>query len=250
MPELLLVELVPGPLDDLQSRLHIPASLGVVHREHRRPIGTVDDLLGELGFDAVFIANGAGLPVFMGIPGDRLLTRAVDLEVTQEELFGGSDQPYERLLEDAMEGDARRFWGEGLGMTEVEKGFEEYFTSRKIPVQITWRDLNRAYARAVVDLGGFVRDPGGMVWGHPRGADPAQEVVLRGIELEKLPVLRLYSGVQLGIPDGQTRDDPALVGRICALKILGHEEQTLDQAWPASEVSINGSMPSSFMAAT
>jgi Xaa-Pro aminopeptidase len=36
----------------------------------------------------------------------------------------------------------------------------------------TWRDLNHAYARAVVDLGGFVRDPGGMVWGHPRGADP------------------------------------------------------------------------------
>ena len=37
----------------------------------------------------------------------------------------------------------------------------------------TWRDLNRAYARAVMELGGFVRDPGGMVWGHPRGADPA-----------------------------------------------------------------------------
>jgi Xaa-Pro aminopeptidase len=35
----------------------------------------------------------------------------------------------------------------------------------------TWRDLNRAYAAAVTDLGGFVRDPGGMVWGHPRGAD-------------------------------------------------------------------------------
>lgn len=29
------------------------------------------------------------------------------------------------------------------GMTEVEKGFEEYFSSRKIPVQITYRDLNR-----------------------------------------------------------------------------------------------------------
>jgi putative ABC transport system substrate-binding protein len=29
------------------------------------------------------------------------------------------------------------------GMTEVEKGFEEYFASRKIPVQITYRDLNR-----------------------------------------------------------------------------------------------------------
>jgi Xaa-Pro dipeptidase len=36
----------------------------------------------------------------------------------------------------------------------------------------TWRDLDHAYARAVADLGGFVRDPGGMVWGHPRGADP------------------------------------------------------------------------------
>ena len=35
----------------------------------------------------------------------------------------------------------------------------------------TWRDLNKAYASAVVELGGFVRDPAGMVWGHPRGAD-------------------------------------------------------------------------------
>jgi putative ABC transport system substrate-binding protein len=33
------------------------------------------------------------------------------------------------------------------GMTDVEKGFEEYFASRKIPVQITWRDLNRDATR-------------------------------------------------------------------------------------------------------
>jgi Xaa-Pro dipeptidase len=45
----------------------------------------------------------------------------------------------------------------------------------------TWRDLNKAYARAVTDLGGFVRDPGGMVWGHPRGADPAL-VLATGLE--------------------------------------------------------------------
>ena len=37
----------------------------------------------------------------------------------------------------------------------------------------TWRDLNLAYARSVAELGGFVRDPGGMVWGHPRGTDAA-----------------------------------------------------------------------------
>jgi len=35
----------------------------------------------------------------------------------------------------------------------------------------TWRDLSQAYTRAVVDLGGFVRDPGAMVWSHPQGAD-------------------------------------------------------------------------------
>jgi putative ABC transport system substrate-binding protein len=33
------------------------------------------------------------------------------------------------------------------GMTEVEKGFEEYFASRKIPVQIIYRDLNRDASR-------------------------------------------------------------------------------------------------------
>ncbi len=36
-----------------------------------------------------------------------------------------------------------------------------------------WRELAQAYARAAVDLGGFVRDPGAMVWSHPRGADAA-----------------------------------------------------------------------------
>jgi Xaa-Pro dipeptidase len=36
---------------------------------------------------------------------------------------------------------------------------------------ITWRDLNLAYATAVAELGGFVRDPGGLVWGHPRGTE-------------------------------------------------------------------------------
>lgn len=33
------------------------------------------------------------------------------------------------------------------GMTDVEKGFSEYFSARKIPVQITYRDLNRDATR-------------------------------------------------------------------------------------------------------
>lgn len=36
-----------------------------------------------------------------------------------------------------------------------------------------WRELNREYHIAVAQLGGFVRDPGALVWGHPRGADSA-----------------------------------------------------------------------------
>ncbi len=35
--------------------------------------GTVDELLEEEGFDAVFVGTGAGLPSFMGIPGENLL---------------------------------------------------------------------------------------------------------------------------------------------------------------------------------
>jgi len=33
---------------------------------------TVDELLGDESFDAVFIGSGAGLPVFLGIPGENL----------------------------------------------------------------------------------------------------------------------------------------------------------------------------------
>ena len=32
---------------------------------------TIDELLNEEGFDAVFIGSGAGLPMFMGIPGEN-----------------------------------------------------------------------------------------------------------------------------------------------------------------------------------
>ncbi len=33
---------------------------------------TVAELMGELGYDAVFIGSGAGLPVFLGVPGENL----------------------------------------------------------------------------------------------------------------------------------------------------------------------------------
>jgi putative tryptophan/tyrosine transport system substrate-binding protein len=40
------------------------------------------------------------------------------------------------------------------GMTDVEKGFQDYFASRKIPVEITFRDLNRDASR----MPGFIEE--------------------------------------------------------------------------------------------
>ncbi len=38
---------------------------------------------------------------------------------------------------------------------------------------MSWRELNHTYHQNAVGMGGFVRDPGAMVWGHPRGGDAA-----------------------------------------------------------------------------
>jgi len=40
------------------------------------------------------------------------------------------------------------------GMTDVERGFQDYFAARRIPVQITFRDLNRDNSR----MAGFVEE--------------------------------------------------------------------------------------------
>ncbi|MGI9521558.1 MAG: M24 family metallopeptidase [Hyphomicrobiaceae bacterium] len=52
---------------------------------------------------------------------------------------------------------------------------------------INWRDINIAYATAVAELGGFVRDPGGMVWGHPRGTE---ETIMLSTGFENHEVIR------------------------------------------------------------
>lgn len=53
--------------------------------------------------------GGITIQLHAKTPGDRLMSHTVDLEVTGEKLFGVPDVPYERLLEDAMKGDTRRF---------------------------------------------------------------------------------------------------------------------------------------------
>jgi glutamate synthase (NADPH/NADH) small chain len=63
---------------------------------------TIDELIGERGYDACFIATGAGLPMFLGIPGENLnsiysanefLTRA---NLMKAYLFPEYDTPIKR----------------------------------------------------------------------------------------------------------------------------------------------------------
>jgi len=42
-------------------------SRGIIDKKN-----TINDLMTELGYDAVYIANGAGLPIFLNLPGENL----------------------------------------------------------------------------------------------------------------------------------------------------------------------------------
>lgn len=53
--------------------------------------------------------DGATLQLQAKVPGDDLVSHAVDLQVDYESVFGGRQDAYQRLLEDAMDGDHRRF---------------------------------------------------------------------------------------------------------------------------------------------
>lgn len=52
---------------------------------------------------------GVTLTVQSKRPGRRIVTEAIDLRVDFREALGRWQQPYERLLDDALDGDARRF---------------------------------------------------------------------------------------------------------------------------------------------
>ena len=61
--------------------------------------------------------DGVMLHLQTKVPGDDLTTRPVDLEVSFDEVFGERQEAYQRLLEDAIEGDHRRF-GRSDGVEE------------------------------------------------------------------------------------------------------------------------------------
>ena len=68
--------------------------------------------------------DGVMLHLQTKAPGDDLNSRPVDLEVSFGEVFGKRQDAYRRLLEDAMEGDARRF-GRADALDEQWRIFED-----------------------------------------------------------------------------------------------------------------------------
>lgn len=68
--------------------------------------------------------DGVMLHLQTKAPGDDLSSRAVDLEVSFDEVFGEREEAYQRLLEDAMVGDARRF-GRADALEEQWRIFED-----------------------------------------------------------------------------------------------------------------------------
>ena len=63
---------------------------------------TIDGLLDEEGFDAVFIGSGAGLPRFMGIPGENLNgVFSANEMLTRANLMHAWDDSYDTPLYDA-----------------------------------------------------------------------------------------------------------------------------------------------------
>ena len=62
------------PKDIVRNEIDVLRRMGVQF-ETNVVVGktvTVDELLGEEGYDALFVATGAGLPQFLGVPGEHL----------------------------------------------------------------------------------------------------------------------------------------------------------------------------------
>jgi glutamate synthase (NADPH) small chain len=62
------------PKDIVRNEIDVLRKMGVQF-ETNVVVGktvTVDELLGEEGYDALFVATGAGLPQFLGVPGEHL----------------------------------------------------------------------------------------------------------------------------------------------------------------------------------
>jgi glucose-6-phosphate 1-dehydrogenase len=108
--------------------------------------------------------GGITVHLYAKEPGDEIKAKAVDLDISNQRIFGDAQEAYERLLGDALEGDARRFGREDL--LEQQWRIVEPLLHRRGPVRLYDRgSWGPAEADGLIDdLGGWHDPP---VVGHP-----------------------------------------------------------------------------------
>lgn len=111
----------------------------------RRALGDLGLTAGRVGFDDLRLAHVLGVPAVTAVDayGPLMYAREVKTPVEIE------------LLREATR----------LNQTAIERTVAAWQRG------MTWQELNHAYHRAVVDLGGHIHDPGAIVFAHPRGSD-------------------------------------------------------------------------------
>ncbi len=85
------------PRESIEKEVRALEQLGV-RFEVNKVVGktfTVEQLLGEMGFSALFVATGAGYPVFLGLPGEGAgQVLSANEFLTRVNLMGGDRFPY------------------------------------------------------------------------------------------------------------------------------------------------------------
>lgn len=193
---------------------------------------TVDELFNEHGYDACFIATGAGLPIFMGIPGENLngiysanefLTRA---NLMKAYLFPEYDTPIKRGKKVAV------FGGGNVAMDSarvaLRLGAEKvYLIYRRSEAEMPARkaELHHAHEEGVEFLLltnpiRFIDDGKGnvcagecikMELGEPDASGRRKPVPIKGSEFQ--------IEIDVAIPALGTRSNPLLLKTLPDLKL-------------------------------
>jgi glucose-6-phosphate 1-dehydrogenase len=100
------------PVTALEATITFAAPPRLLFSRARSSRPTPNRLRFRLGHD-----DGVTFQLQTKAPGEELVSQSVDLEVDYEKVFGHRQEAYQRLLEDAMDGDHRRF-GRGDGVEE------------------------------------------------------------------------------------------------------------------------------------
>jgi glutamate synthase (NADPH/NADH) small chain len=116
IPEFRLPKAIVKQEVDVMARMGVDFQTNVV-------IGktvTVDELLGEEGYDAVLVATGAGLPKFMGVPGEHFNgVYSANEFLTRVNLMRANDDVYDQPVYDCRGRDIAVIGGGNTAMDAV-----------------------------------------------------------------------------------------------------------------------------------